>query len=67
MRIILASSSERRKEVLKQLGVKVEIIVPTIEETIKKTPVETVIHNATRKAAWVFENKKTNKINHFRL
>lgn len=61
MRIILASSSERRKEVLNQLGVKAEIIVPTIEETIQKTPVETVIHNATKKATWVFENKATIK------
>jgi septum formation protein len=59
MRIILASSSARRKEILKQLGVKAEIIVPTIEETILKTPVETVVCNATRKAAWVYKNKKT--------
>jgi septum formation protein len=61
MRIILASSSARRKEVLKQLGVKADIIVPTIEETILNTPVETVVCNATRKATWVFKNKKGNK------
>jgi septum formation protein len=61
MRIILASSSARRKEIFKQLGVKAEIIVPTIEETILKTPVETVVCNATRKATWVSKNKKTSK------
>jgi septum formation protein len=58
MLIILASSSERRKEVLKQLGIKAEIIVPDVEETILKTPVETVVCNASRKATWVFENKR---------
>jgi septum formation protein len=58
MRIILASSSARRKEIFKQLGIKAEIMVPTIEETILKTPIETVICNATKKATWVFENQK---------
>jgi septum formation protein len=58
MRIILASSSARRKEIFKQLGIKAEIMVATIEETILKTPVETVICNATKKATWVFENQK---------
>jgi septum formation protein len=58
MLIILASSSERRKEILKQLGIKAEIIVPDVEETILKTPAETVVCNAARKAKWVFENKK---------
>ena len=60
MRIILASSSARRKEIFKQLGIKAEIKVPAIEETILKTPVETVVCNATRKATWVHENQKTN-------
>jgi septum formation protein len=61
MRIILASSSARRKEILKQLGVKAEIIVPKVEEITLKTPVETVACNATMKATWVFENKKPAK------
>ena len=58
MLIILASSSERRKEFLNQLGIKAEIIVPDVAETILKTPVETVVCNASRKVTWVFENKK---------
>ncbi len=61
MRIILASSSARRKEFLKQLGVKAEIIVPDVEETILKTPVETVVFNAAMKATWVSKNEKTIK------
>jgi len=60
MRIILASSSARRKEIFKQLGIKAEIKVPAIEETILKTPVETVVCNATRKATWVHNKQKTN-------
>ncbi|MEJ2567262.1 MAG: Maf family protein [candidate division WOR-3 bacterium] len=60
MRIILASSSARRKEIFKQLGIKAEIKVPAIGETILKTPVETVVCNATRKATWVHENQKSN-------
>ena len=58
MRIILASSSERRKEIFKQLGVKVEIIVPNIEEIILSTPVETAVCNAVKKVTWVSKNKK---------
>ena len=61
MRIILASSSARRKEILNQLGVKAEIIVPKVEETILNTPVETVVSNATMKTTWVSKNKKTIK------
>ena len=57
MRIILASSSARRKEILKQLGVNAEIIAPTIEEIVLKTPVETAVCNAINKVTWVFENK----------
>ncbi|MEJ2355520.1 MAG: Maf family protein [candidate division WOR-3 bacterium] len=60
MRIILASSSARRKEIFKQLGIKAEIKFPAIEETILKTPVETVVCNATRKATWVHNKQRTN-------
>ncbi len=58
MQIILASSSARRKEILKQLGIEVETMIPIIKETLLKTPVETVVRNATRKAVWASENKK---------
>jgi septum formation protein len=58
MRIILASSSDRRKEFFKQLGLAGEIIHPAVEEIILGTPVETVVCNAVRKVRWVSENKK---------
>jgi septum formation protein len=58
MRIILASLSARRKEILKQLGVKAEIIVPKVEEIILNTPVETVVCNATMKATWVSKSQQ---------
>jgi septum formation protein len=58
MRIILASSSARRKEFFKQLGLVGEVIHPEVEEIILGTPVETVVCNAVRKVRWVFENKK---------
>ena len=61
MRIILASSSARRKEIFRQLGIKVKIIAPNVEEIILKTPIETVVCNAVRKATWVFKNKQKNK------
>lgn len=57
MRIILASSSARRKEIFKQLGVEADIIAPNVEENILKTPVETVVHNAVKKVTWVSNNK----------
>jgi septum formation protein len=44
MDIILASSSPRRKELLKLLGIEPRIIVPTVDEDIKPgEPVETFI------------------------
>jgi len=61
MQIILASSSARRKEVLKQLRIEVEIVIPLSKEILLETPVETVVCNATKKAIWVFENKKKDK------
>ncbi len=61
MRIILASSSARRKEFFNQLGIKGKIIFPDVEEVILKTPEETVVYNATVKAKWVWENEKISK------
>jgi septum formation protein len=58
MRIILASSSARRKEFFKQLGLTGEIVHPEVEEIILGTPVETAVCNAVRKVRWVSENEK---------
>ncbi len=61
MRITLASSSARRKEFFKQLGLAGEIVHPEVEEIILGTPVETVVCNAVRKVRWVSENGKSIK------
>ena len=58
MKIILASSSARRKEFLYQLGIDVNIIPSEVEEFILATPVETVVYNAVNKVRWVGENNK---------
>jgi len=58
MRIILTSSSARRKEFFEQLGINGEIIPPDVEEIILKTPEETVVCNAVRKVRWVWNNER---------
>jgi septum formation protein len=58
MKIILASSSARRKEFFEQLGLVGEIIHPEVDEIILGTPVETVVCNAVRKVRWASENEK---------
>jgi septum formation protein len=58
MRIILASSSARRKEFFKQLGLVGKVIHPEVREITLGTPVETVVCNAVRKVRWVSENVK---------
>ncbi len=51
MRIILASGSPRRKELLKNLGYKFDIICPTVKETTaKKLPHKIVQDLALKKA-----------------
>lgn len=51
MRIILASGSPRRKELLKNLGYKFDIICPTVKETtVKKLPHKIVQDLALKKA-----------------
>jgi septum formation protein len=58
MKIILSSSSPRRKEFFKQLGLRGEVVHPEVREIVLGTPVETVVYNAARKVKWVRENKK---------
>jgi len=63
MKIILASSSARRKEFFKQLGINGKIIPSDVEEVILDTPEETAVYNAVIKVRWVSENKKETKEN----
>jgi septum formation protein len=63
MKIILASSSARRKEFLCQLGVDADIIPSEVEEVILSTPLETVVYNAVNKVRRVGERNNNNKGN----
>ncbi|HOJ50065.1 MAG TPA: Maf family protein [Spirochaetota bacterium] len=53
MKIILASSSPRRKEILEKIGLKIEIIKPEIDEKINR--VDDIIEVAYLKAKNVFD------------
>lgn len=59
----LASSSPRRKEILKALGYHFKIIKNTFEEDNSKykDPVKLVLHNAKQKALDIKKQVKTNK------
>lgn len=65
-KIILASQSPRRRELLEQVGMKFEVIPSTVEEKITKTdPVEIVIELSAQKAMDVgngFCDRRENQI-----
>jgi septum formation protein len=50
VRLILASASPRRRELLAALGVEFEVVVPEVEELTEGDPAEVVVENALRKA-----------------
>lgn len=49
-RLILASASPRRRDILTALGLPFEIVVPEVEEVREGEPEEVVLENARRKA-----------------
>ena len=49
-RLILASASPRRREILERLGIEFEAVVPAIEELAQGDPEQVVVENARRKA-----------------
>lgn len=55
MKIVLASSSPRRKELMELLGVPYEVFVPQDEEVLLEDakPEQSALQNACRKAEWV--------------
>lgn len=50
VRLILASASPRRREILAGLGLEFEVVVPEVEELSEGEPGEVVVENALRKA-----------------
>jgi septum formation protein len=51
LRLVLASASPRRREILSSLRVPFEVVVPEVEELTDGVPEEVVLENARRKAA----------------
>jgi septum formation protein len=56
MKIVLASASPRRKELLKQIGIIPEIIKTDYQEDESLVPKEQVSSNAAGKALWLIDN-----------
>jgi septum formation protein len=50
MRVVLASGSPQRSEILRKLGVEFEVIVPDVEELFDGDPERLVVENARMKA-----------------
>lgn len=59
MRLVLASSSPRRRDLLLQAGFTLEIVAPDVVERRRpgESPEDYVIRNAREKAAWVAERR----------
>jgi len=50
LRVVLASGSSQRREILEKLGVEFEVVVPGVEELIGGDPEQEVLQNARMKA-----------------
>jgi septum formation protein len=50
MKVLLASGSPQRSEILRKLGIEFEVVVPGVEELIGGEPEVEVLENARRKA-----------------
>jgi septum formation protein len=53
LKLVLASGSPQRREILQKLGVEFEVVVPGVEELTAGDPEHLVVENARRKAAAV--------------
>ena len=56
MRVILASGSPRRSDILGRMGIEFSVVVPKVEESIEGISEEIVVENARRKARAVSES-----------
>jgi septum formation protein len=55
MRVVLASGSPQRREILEKLGIEFEVVVPDVEELTDGDPELLVVENARRKARAITE------------
>lgn len=58
-RVVLASGSPQRREILSKLGVEFEVVVPGVEELTDGDPELLVVENARRKAQAVSAESRT--------
>ena len=61
-RLILATTSARRIELLKRLGVEFDVVKPIVNERIYDDPVKTVVENARRKAEYALSIVPRNSV-----
>jgi septum formation protein len=57
LKLVLASGSPQRREILQKLGVEFEVVVPGVEELTSGDPEYLVVENARRKAQAVGEGE----------
>ncbi|HSK51100.1 MAG TPA: nucleoside triphosphate pyrophosphatase [Solirubrobacterales bacterium] len=62
MKLVLASGSPQRREILQKLGLEFEVIVPGVEELSQGDPEHLVVENARRKAYAVREGVGTDRL-----
>lgn len=62
LRILLASSSPRRREILSMVGLPFRVVKTTVEENLSASPLETAIKNAENKVLSVKYEQKSNEI-----
>ncbi|HEX5983966.1 MAG TPA: nucleoside triphosphate pyrophosphatase [Solirubrobacterales bacterium] len=55
LKLVLASGSPQRREILQKLGIEFEVVVPGVEELTSGDPERLVVENARRKAQAVGE------------
>jgi septum formation protein len=55
VKVVLASRSPQRREILQRLGLKFEVVSPAVQEVQEGVPAEVVVENARRKARAVDE------------
>ena len=58
-KVILASSSPRRHQILKEENISFEVVLPEVEEVTLKSPIETALENAKLKAENVYKKHPT--------
>ncbi|ADY73213.1 Septum formation protein Maf [Desulfurobacterium thermolithotrophum DSM 11699] len=62
IRLLLVSSSPRRKEILSMVGISFRVLKSSVEEEILSSPIETAVKNAEKKVLSVKDNQQKEEI-----